>query len=180
MGEHDRRPGRRGLSLATAAAAAAASLVAGMGAASLAGVGLAGPAPAGLESIFAAAPAPAQPRLVPGTPCTVTARACVDIERGKAWLIEGGRVVRGPVQTRTGSPEHPTPHGLFRVEWKAQEYTSREWGVPMPYSVFFAPGGIAFHEGTMDSPSAGCVKLRHKDAVAWYDELQVGDEVQVT
>ena len=49
----------------------------------------------------------------------------------------------------------------------------------MPYSVFFADGGIAFHEGRQDTASGGCVKLGHDDAVAWFAYLQVGDEVQV-
>ena len=45
--------------------------------------------------------------------------------------------------------------------------------------VFFAEGGIAFHEGDMDTPSAGCIKLNNADAQAWFAYLQVGDEVQV-
>jgi hypothetical protein len=49
----------------------------------------------------------------------------------------------------------------------------------MPYSVFFADGGIAFHEGRQDTYSGGCVKLTHDDAVAWFGYLQVGDQVQI-
>lgn len=49
----------------------------------------------------------------------------------------------------------------------------------MPYSVFFAAGGIAFHEGKHDTPSAGCGKLDHENAKAFYAYLQVGDEVQI-
>jgi lipoprotein-anchoring transpeptidase ErfK/SrfK len=66
------------------------------------------------------------------------------------------------------------------VQWKAEQYTSREYLTQMPYSVFFADGGIAFHEGRQDTPSAGCVKLLHDDAVAWFGHLAVGDEVQIT
>ena len=49
----------------------------------------------------------------------------------------------------------------------------------MPYSVFFAEGGIAFHEGNNETPSAGCVKLSMENAKAWFAYLQVGDQVQV-
>jgi lipoprotein-anchoring transpeptidase ErfK/SrfK len=119
------------------------------------------------------------PEKVKGTPCTASARACVDLDRKKAWLIDGGRVTRGPVVVRHGDSETPTPRGTFRVQWKAEQYTSREYLTQMPYSVFFANGGIAFHEGTRDTPSAGCVKLAHEDAVAWFQFLKVGDEVQV-
>ncbi|HTF54320.1 MAG TPA: L,D-transpeptidase, partial [Pseudonocardia sp.] len=51
---------------------------------------------------------------------------------------------------------------------------------PMPYSVFFADGGIAFHGGDPDRSSAGCIHLDPtKDAQAWFDYLQIGDQVQV-
>jgi hypothetical protein len=116
---------------------------------------------------------------VPGTPCSSTADACVDLAAHTAWLIQSGRVVHGPVPFMDGDVANPTPRGTFIVEWKAEHWTSREYGTPMPYSVFFAPGGIAFHEGRQDAASAGCVKLRPKDAKDWFSHLQVGDEVQV-
>jgi lipoprotein-anchoring transpeptidase ErfK/SrfK len=79
----------------------------------------------------------------------------------------------------TGDEDDPTPIGTFHVQWKAIRYTSRQYLVQMPYSVFFADGGVAFHEGRQDTYSGGCVKLGHSDAVAWFNYLQVGDEVQV-
>lgn len=127
----------------------------------------------------AADPASAAEGLVAGTPCTPTAKACVDLAGRRAWLLDGDRIVRGPVGSRHGSRDEPTPVGTFTVQWKAEQYTSREYGTPMPFSVFFAPGGVAFHEGRQDTPSAGCVKLAHDDAVAFFGYLQVGDEVQV-
>jgi hypothetical protein len=125
-------------------------------------------------------PAPEQGLPVPPLPaCLPTARACVDLANEQAWLLDTGRVVRGPVDVIPGSPDTPTPRGLFKVQWKAAEYTSREYLVQMPWSVFFAPGGIAFHEGSPDTYSAGCVKLSPEDAKAFFDFLQVGDQVQI-
>lgn len=49
----------------------------------------------------------------------------------------------------------------------------------MPWSVFFAEGGVAFHEGDPDTYSAGCVKLDEDDARAFFRFLKVGDAVQV-
>ena len=49
----------------------------------------------------------------------------------------------------------------------------------MPWAVFFADGGIAFHEGDPETFSAGCVKLAEEDAHAFFTYLQVGDPVQV-
>ena len=65
------------------------------------------------------------------------------------------------------------------MQWKAPAYTSREFLVQMPWSVFFADGGIAFHEGDPETFSAGCVKLAEEDAHAFFTYLQVGDPVQV-
>lgn len=123
--------------------------------------------------------AAAKGALVAGTPCTSTARACVDVLGRRAWLLGNGAVTRGPVHIMTGDQDDPTPIGTFRVQWKAEEYTSRQYLVQMPYSVFFADGGIAFHEGRQDTASGGCVKLGQDDAVAWFAYLQVGDEVQI-
>jgi hypothetical protein len=112
-------------------------------------------------------------------PCLPTARACVDLDTERAWLVDSAQVVRGPVSIVPGDEESPTPRGTFRVQWKAEVYTSREFLVQMPWSVFFAEGGIAFHQGDPDSYSAGCVKLSEDDARAFFAFLQVGDQVQV-
>lgn len=125
------------------------------------------------------APRVATGAVVPGTPCTASARACVDLARRVSWLIEGGQVAHGPVVIRPGDAEKPTPKGVFAVQWKAEQWTSRETYTQMPYSVFFAPGGVAFHQGRMDTPSAGCVKLVESEAKQYFATLQVGDEVQV-
>jgi hypothetical protein len=116
---------------------------------------------------------PAAPSLVAGTPCTAAARACVALGARLAWLLDGGKVARGPVAIQHGDAAEPTPLGTFTVQWKAEQYTSREYLTQMPYSVFFADGGIAFHEGEHDTPSAGCVKLDHENAKAFYYYLQV-------
>lgn len=120
------------------------------------------------------------PHLVQGTPCTETARACVDLVHNQAWLIHDGQITRGPVLISHGGQGKETPTGTFQVQWKDQNHKSAEFNnAAMPYSVFFAPGGIAFHQGNPRNPSAGCVHLSKDDAVAWFTDLQVGDEVQI-
>lgn len=127
----------------------------------------------------------AQP-LAEGTPCTVTVKSCVDLDSQRAWLLDGkGKIVRGPVDVATGSKTEPTPPGYdLRVYLKDVDHVSNESftnGVPdpMPYSVFFDNGGIAFHEGDPENPSGGCVHLSSDDAKAWYASLKMGDQVQV-
>lgn len=146
-----------------------------------AGTLLGGPA---AQAAPAAAPAPAAPagdvQLVDGTPCTVTARACVDLDSHQAWLIAGGKVIGGPVAMMPGSPDEPTPVGTFTVLWKDKNHVSKEFpGAKMPNSVFFTTGGVAFHQGSLEEFSAGCVHLSRTDSQSFYDYLKVGDQVQV-
>ncbi|MDT7741378.1 MAG: hypothetical protein QOE59_456 [Actinomycetota bacterium] len=133
-----------------------------------------------------AAPAPPPPPPAPATPapvkapCEAAAKACVSISQQKAWLTDGkGNVTRGPITVTTGGPGHETPQGVFHVMWKDQFHHSREYNqAPMPYSVFFAPGD-AFHGGSLQRASAGCVHLGDDDSKAFFNYLQVNDEVQV-
>ena len=119
-------------------------------------------------------------------PCSASARACVDVARQEAWLIDDdGEVVRGPMRVSTGDRGHPTPTGRFHVYRQDADHVSGETTGPdgrpsrMPYSTFFAAGGVAFHGGDTDRASAGCVHMDADDAEATYDFLGDGDEVQV-
>jgi hypothetical protein len=88
--------------------------------------------------------------------------------------------VRGPVPVHSGGPGHATPQGTFTVSWKDRTHVSAALGgIPMPDAVFFAAGGIAFHEGPLTRASAGCVHLSPGDAAAFYDALHRGAQVQV-
>ncbi|MFC5061891.1 L,D-transpeptidase [Actinomycetospora atypica] len=123
---------------------------------------------------------------VPGTPCSVSVRACVDLETQRAWLARDGEVVRGPMTIATGGEGYATPVGhSLRVYRKDKDHVSGESRTPdgrpapMPYSVFFNDGGIAFHAGDPARSSAGCVRMEDDDAKATFAELQIGDKVQV-
>jgi lipoprotein-anchoring transpeptidase ErfK/SrfK len=127
----------------------------------------------------------AQP-LVAGTPCSITAKACVDLDSQRAWLIQNGKVIRGPVKVASGGNGQQTPVGhSLRVYRKDKDHVSEESRLPngqpapMPWSVFFEDGGIAFHSGSPSRSSAGCIHLEPADAEAWFNYLQIGDQVQV-
>ncbi|MDT7700355.1 MAG: hypothetical protein QOJ30_2680 [Pseudonocardiales bacterium] len=133
----------------------------------------------------AAHAARAQP-LVPDTPCSVTAKSCVDLDSQRAWLIQDGTVIRGPVAIASGGNGEETPVGhSLRVYRKEKDHVSQESRLPngdpapMPWSVFFEDGGIAFHSGSPARSSAGCIHLEPVDAEAWFDYLQIGDQIQV-
>jgi len=114
--------------------------------------------------------------------CPAAASACVDLSDQLTWLQSKGRITYGPVRMEPGPPgtRHATPRGTFRVLWKAgQGYISSEFHEPMPYAVFFAPGGIAFHGGSLTIPSHGCVHLGIGSARYYHDHLPIGAEVVV-
>jgi hypothetical protein len=133
----------------------------------------------------AARAARAEP-LVAGTPCSVSAKACVDLDSQRAWLIQDGTVLRGPVKIASGGNGRETPVGhSLRVYRKDKDHLSEESRLPngqpapMPWSVFFEDGGIAFHSGSRNRSSAGCIHLEPADAEGWFNYLQIGDQVQV-
>ncbi|MCE3555562.1 L,D-transpeptidase [Pseudonocardia sp. RS11V-5] len=153
----------------------------------VAAVGIGGALVAG--PAFAESPAAqrahAEP-LVEGTPCSISAKACVDLDSQRAWLIQDGKVIRGPVRIASGGNGEETPVGhSLRVYRKDKDHLSQESRLPngdpapMPWSVFFNDGGIAFHSGSPDRSSAGCIHLEPADAEAWFNYLQIGDMVQV-
>ncbi|HEY9414569.1 MAG TPA: L,D-transpeptidase [Pseudonocardia sp.] len=124
-------------------------------------------------------PAPAQDAtLMIGTPCSVSARACVDLTTQKAWLFKDNAIERGPVDITSGGPGKETPTGNFTVAWKDRNHVNPEL-TPMPYAVFFAAGGVAFHGGSLQKQSAGCVHLDLDEAIIFYDSLAIGAPVQV-
>ncbi|GAA4870003.1 L,D-transpeptidase [Pseudonocardia benzenivorans] len=174
LGRHSKATGRRSRRITALTVGAGV----GLGTLLLGPAAQAATAPAGPGAGTSAAPAGGDPALVAGTPCTVTAKACVDLATRQSWLIADGKILGGPVPIMPGAPDQPTPVGTFTVQWKDPHHVNTQ-GQPMPYSTFFADGGVAFHEGSLQRYSEGCVHLSHDDAVHYYDVLQVGDEVQV-
>ena len=149
------------------------------------GIGLAGTAVAAVEQSSVARQAHIE-AAAPGTPCSGSARACVDLDTQRAWLIRDGEVTLGPVPIASGGAGQETPLGhSFRVYRKSRDHVSGEFNgpdgnpAPMPFSVFFADGGVAFHGGDRGRASAGCVKLDLPEAEAFFNDLAEGDKVQV-
>ena len=127
-----------------------------------------------------AATAASSPVLSPSArrSCPPAATACADLSARLTWLQSDGTITYGPVRMEPGLPR--TPRGTFHVEWKAgAHYMSTEFHEPMPYAVFFAPGGIAFHGGSLTAPSHGCIHLDIGSARYYNDHLPVGAEVVV-
>ncbi len=160
MGRHQRRTAPPGARTVLASGSAGVALLGALGA--------------------LAAPASAAPATTSATPCAATAKACVDISQQKAWLTDGaGHVVYGAVPVTTGAPGLETPTGTFSVMWKDEHHRSGQYdGAMMDNSVFFAPGD-AFHAGSLQRDSAGCVHLSEAASKKFFDYLQVYDQVQI-
>src|SRR5262249_16950160 len=85
-------------------------------------------------------------------PCPAAPTPGVERARPIGWLQSAGKVVFGPVRAEPGPPgsAHATPRGTFQVSWKAGPgFISNIYHDPMPWAVFFAAGGIAFHGGSL-------------------------------
>lgn len=152
-------------------------------------------APPSVNRTEAAAPgAAAAPFTAPETQiedrqsCPSQFVACVDLRSQRAWLQRGTAVAYGPAPIMPGTetslvapgPESSaTPTGSFEVLSKNATQVSSEFDEPMPNAVFFAPSGIAFHEGGLADSSHGCAHLGAAAAAAFFDQLQIGDPVLV-
>lgn len=128
-------------------------------------------------------PAPPKPKplAAKGVPCVAGVHACVRLSSRQAWLLDGvGHVLLGPVPITSGKKGARTATGMWTVLWKDKDHKSEEFDdAPMPYSVFFEPGGIAFHTGSLRAQSSGCIHLANSVAARFYGNLRVGDGVQV-
>ncbi|HEX4092029.1 MAG TPA: L,D-transpeptidase [Trebonia sp.] len=115
--------------------------------------------------------------------CPAAAVACVDLARHLTWLQSDGKVKFGPVRMEPGKPgsgPHATPTGTFQVQWKAgPTFVSDIYNEPMPWATFFAPGGVAFHGGSLTHWSHGCVHLAVANAHYYNEHLPIGAEVVV-
>lgn len=100
------------------------------------------------------------------------------------YLEDGQVFVSG--QVSTGTPQHPTPAGNFRVLSKDIDKRSGKYtnffneNTPMPYSLQFY-GPYFVHEGWVPGhpDSHGCVRLHYEDARLIYDRIRIGDPVRV-
>ena len=98
---------------------------------------------------------------------------------------EDGRVFASGIIS-SGSPEHPTPAGSFRILSKDEDKRSGKYtnyfdqNTPMPYSLQFH-GPYFIHEGWLPghADSHGCVRLKYEDAKLLFSRVKVGDPVLI-
>ena len=114
-----------------------------------------------------------------GTPCSVQNGACVQLSTNQAWLIYNGNASYGPVRVSHGMPGYQTPVGTYPVLRKVKDDWSVPYNAPMPNAVYFTTNGIAFHQGDTSVQTHGCVRLSAQASLVFYDNLLIGEKVQV-
>ena len=105
--------------------------------------------------------------------------------------MEGTRVVYEH-DVVTGRPKKETHPGDYRISRKYKDYTSKTYGSPMPYTMFFSKDGKAIHGTqwatirsylhaylTESVGSQGCVGLTKEDAKTLFDWAPVGTPIEV-
>lgn len=111
--------------------------------------------------------------------CTVYNGACLEKHSNRAWLVFNGKMSYGPVPISHGKPGYETPVGTFSVLRKVKNDWSRPYNGPMPNAVYFTTNGIAFHQGDTNVQSHGCIRLQPAASLVFYDNLAIGEKVQV-
>ena len=111
--------------------------------------------------------------------CTVYNGACLEKHTNKAWLVFNGKTSYGPVTVSHGKPGYETPVGTFSVLRKVKNDWSVPYNGPMPNAVYFTTDGIAFHQGDTAVQSHGCIRMAMDASIVFYDNLMVGEQVQV-
>ncbi|MFD9460555.1 DUF4157 domain-containing protein [Streptomyces sp. NPDC060027] len=117
--------------------------------------------------------------------CRNDARACFSISARRAWLLKPGKVVQLEVAALGGRKTNPTPVGHFTVIGKHAIHFSSSYKdpvthkpAPMPHYVHFGPL-LGFHAGSLARESHGCVHLSPTAAKTFFDNLNIGDKVDV-
>ncbi|SEQ16281.1 L,D-transpeptidase catalytic domain [Lentzea xinjiangensis] len=126
-----------------------------------------------------APPPPPPPPVVKPTPCAISDGACIQLSTNQTWVVRGDKIVYGPVPITHGRKGFETPLGDFPVLRKVKDEWSRPYNGPMPWSTYFTESGIAFHEGSLTEPSHGCIHLDPASARYYFQNLSIGETVQV-
>ncbi|MDX8054543.1 L,D-transpeptidase [Lentzea sp. BCCO 10_0798] len=111
--------------------------------------------------------------------CTVYNGACLEKHTNQAWLVFNGKTSYGPVTVSHGKPGYETPVGTFSVLRKVKNDWSVPYNGPMPNAVYFTADGIAFHQGDTAVQSHGCIRMTMDASLVFYDNLMIGEQVQV-
>ena len=105
----------------------------------------------------------------------------VSLDKQRATLFADG-VEIAQSKISSGTPEHPTPLGVFSVLQKSRHHVSNLYDAPMPFMQRITWSGSALHEGPLPGypASHGCVRLPAAFARRLFAATELGGVVEVT
>ncbi len=104
----------------------------------------------------------------------------VDLSKQRAWVTREGRVINS-TSVSTGREGYNTPAGRYVITDKHRSHTSTLYHVAMPWFMRLNCGAIGLHSGyvTGRPASHGCIRLPYEKAREFFQQVAVGDEVQI-
>ncbi len=115
-----------------------------------------------------------------------------DFEFYRSWRISTGKEesISKKIQDVEVKADGKTPVGFYRVKMLKNDYVSKKFQAEMPFAVFYDPSnGLAIHGTPAENErllgrraSAGCTRLRKKDAEEFFDlvkEARMGPVVEL-
>ena len=117
----------------------------------------------------------------PPIPSWTRLHIIVSIDKQRATLFADGASVASTAIS-SGTPDHPTPMGVFTVIQKDRHHISNLYDAPMPYMQRITWSGSALHEGPLPGypASHGCVRLTPGFAQLLWKATKMGARVIVT
>ncbi|MDE1467123.1 L,D-transpeptidase family protein [Aurantiacibacter sp. D1-12] len=116
---------------------------------------------------------------VPDGPLVMT----VDLQARVISVFRDGYEI-GAAAALLGTPDHPTPTGVFPILTKERHNVSEKYNnAPMPWTLRLTWDGIAVHGGStveLGYASHGCIGVPDEFASRLFDIAQLGDVVIIT
>ncbi len=105
----------------------------------------------------------------------------VSIDKQRATLFADGVAV-AQAKVSSGTPDHPTPLGVFNILQKNRHHVSNLYDAPMPYMQRITWSGSALHEGPLPGypASHGCIRLPTEFAQLLWRTTKLGARVIIT
>lgn len=114
---------------------------------------------------------------VPDGPLVIT----VDKQARVISVFRDGYEI-GAAAVLLGTPEHPTPVGVFPILQKNKDHVSNLYDAEMPYMMRLTWDGVAIHGSEVENgyASHGCVGTPEEFAAKLFAIAKLGDKVVVT
>jgi lipoprotein-anchoring transpeptidase ErfK/SrfK len=114
---------------------------------------------------------------VPPGPIVIT----VDLDARVLSVFKDGYEI-GAAAVLVGSPEKPTPTGIFPITEKQRFHNSNLYDAPMPYMQRLTNDGVTLHATKVEwgYASHGCIGMPEAFARKVFETTRVGDKVYIT